>query len=273
MASFNLKDGLGVEAWLKRWEGGFTHSHSHVHDGDAGHDGGTGHHHHHSHGHHHSSESEVDSKGNPLKVDIHLKRNLEQLTDGKTDKTVLVSLCGCSPDMEWLASKGYSVVGVELSEIAVKQAFEKKDFKNAKPIPYEVSTDGNLKIYSATDGKNMKVYVSDFFNDSLTPEKLGTFDCIWDSHGIISLPPSQQEPCAKKLLSFLKPGGKMLYSTVEFDITKLKSGPVPGVVSLSVLQGFYPKHEVKLLETSPLPPGILEGVDELNNLVMLVTSK
>ncbi len=244
-----VQAGMGAEEWLKMWEGGFSHDHSHVPGEEP-----------------HSTPNEPDEKGSKLKVDVYLKNNLKHLTDGKTDKTVLVSLCGNSPDMEWLCSKGYSVVGVELSETAVKSAFEKSD------IPFEVTVDGSLKIYSATDGKKMKVYVGNFFDDALEPGKLGTFPYIWDSHGIISIPDPQQEPYAKKLLTFLQPGGKMLFSTVDYDISQLKSGPAPSLILLSTLQGFYPQCKVELLESTPLPPGKLDGVDEWSNEVMLVTS-
>ena len=271
------KAGLGAEEWLKMWEGGFTHDHSHVPDEQGG--GGDEHHSHDHHGHEHEdephscnpTESDVDEKGNELKVDKYLKNNLKHLTDGKTDKTVLVSLCGNSPDMEWLSSKGYNVVGVELSEIAVKSAFEKSEFKSAKPIPFEVTADGNVKMYSATDGKKLKVYIANFFDDALNPEKIGTFDCIWDAHGIVSIPVPQQEPYAKKLLTFLKPGGKMLFSTVAYDITKLKTGPAPSPVPVSTLQGFFPQCKVQLLESIPLGAGELDGVDEWTNEVILIS--
>lgn len=39
------------------------------------------------------------------------------------DATVFVPLCGKSLDIGYLASLGYRVVGVELSELAVEQLF------------------------------------------------------------------------------------------------------------------------------------------------------
>ena len=204
--------GLGPEQWLKLWESGFTHDHSQESDSTSG-----GHsHHHHEHGKHedhcHSTISEIDNQGNMLKVDAYLLSNIHSLTGGNTNETVFVSLCGDTKDLEWLCSKGYSVVGAELSEKAVKQAFENAC---AGPIPYDVTTKGEVKIYSATDGKNLRVYVSDFFGDGICPQELGKFNCIWDSHGIVSLPGLQQKPYADKLLTFLKPGGKFLFSTVD----------------------------------------------------------
>ena len=263
--------GITAEGWLKLWDTGFSHDHgqfvdddthqtscreeSHCHSGSRDHDGS------HDHGSHQHAH------GN--KVDVHLKRNLHHLTGGDTGKSILVSLCGNSPDMKWLCDQGYSVAGVEISETAVKQVFEKA---LDGPIPFEVITDGSVKIYSATDDKKLKVFVGNIFDDGISPAKVGTFDCIWDAHGIVSLPVAQQKQYAEKLCTFLKPGGgKILFSTVDYDITKLKEEHkehAPPPVPASLLQEFYPGRETVLLENGPSPHGKLKGV---TNPVVLVT--
>ena len=199
---------------------------------------------------------------------VYIQRNLKHLTGDDTAKNILVSLCGDSKDMEWLCAQGYSVVGAELSETAVKTVFNRKD---GEKIPHEVVEKDNVKIYSATDGKNLKIYVGNFFADAISPENVGTFDCIWDSHGIVSLPFSQHEPYAKKLATFLKPKGRMLFATVDYDITQLKKGPAPAPVPATQLQKYYPESEVKLLESEPMKPYELEGVEKWSNLMTLVT--
>ena len=249
------------------WDTEFSHDHGQFVDDDT---------HHHDHIHSTSCGDECspdqDSEhahGN--KVDVHLKRNLHHLTGGDTGKSILVSLCGNSPDMKWLCDQGYSVAGVEISETAVKQVFEKA---LDGPIPFEVVTDGSVKIYSATDDRKLKIFVGNFFDDGTSPAKVGTFDCIWDAHGIVSLPVAQQKQYAQKLGTFLKPGGgKILLSTVDYDITKLKEGPAPAPVPASLLQEFYPGKEISLLENKPLPRGELQGVEDWTNPVVLVTIK
>ena len=246
------KVGLTAQEWMEMWGSGQWEDKSEEgHQGSQ--EGGD---------HHHSEEGRGCDHGQ------YFRKYITHLTDGNTDKAVFVSLCGDSLDMEWLCSQGYSAVGAELSEIAVKKVFE-KGTKGA--IPFEVVTDGDLKIYSATDDKKLKVYVGNFLTDTINPNKTGTFDCIWDSHGIVSLPVSQQSAYAAKLLTFLKPGGKIMFSTVDYDATKLKSGPAPAPVPVSLLQEFYPTGEVKLLENQPLPAGELEGVDEWTNLLVLIS--
>ena len=42
---------------------------------------------------------------------------------GSERNRVLVPLCGKTPDLLWLAEQGHEVVGIELSEIAIRQLF------------------------------------------------------------------------------------------------------------------------------------------------------
>lgn len=262
-----VQAGLTAEEWVKMWDSGFSHDHAQETD----HQGDDGNHHHHDHGEEDSChENDIEQiSGFKLRVSSHLKRNFHHLTEGSTDKTILVSLCGDSPDLGWLCFKGCSVVGVEVSETAVKKFFG-KSFSG--PIPFDVTTDGNAKVYSATDGKKLKIYVGNFFDEGISPSKIGTFDCIWDAHGIVSLPSVQQEPYAKKLATFVKPKGKILFSTVEYDVTKLEEGPTPALVSMPILQEFYPESsKVELLENKPLGPGAPKGVDEWSNPIVLIT--
>lgn len=262
------KAGLSAEDWLKMWDGGWTHDcvHDETHLTSCGEEcsaGGESHHGGNSNEGCHSCDD-----GDQSQVDVHLKRNLQHLTGGDANRTILVSLCGNSPDMEWLCSRGYEVVGTEISETAVKAAFEKAICGS---IPFKVTVDGGIKTYSATDDKNLRIVVGNFFDDAINADKLGTFDCVWDAHGIVSLPVHQQKPYAEKLGSFVKPGGKILFTTVDYDITKLKAGPAPAPVGTSLLQELYPQCKVELLETKPLTSGELKGVEEWNNLVVMVT--
>ena len=257
------KAGLDAEQWLKMWESELGPEYQHCADeADS-----------------HSTDAlaegcgdfviDQDQHGNKLKVDAILFRNILNLTGGKTGETVFVSLCGSSPDLEWLCNKGYSVVGVEVSETAVKTLFGKAC---AGPIPYTVSVEDEVTIYSATDGKSLKVYIGNFFSDGVSHDRLGTFDFIWDAHGMVSIPVSQQECYAKKLFNFLKPGGRILFSTVSYDIAKLVTGPAPAPIPASKLQNFFPGCNVKQLEEKALPGWELDGVESWTNPVVLVSA-
>ncbi len=258
-----LTVGLGPDQWLQMWDSGFTHDHSQQADSSSG-----------EHRHHgqeedqeHGTVNDVNKSGKVLKVDRYLFRHISTLTGGNSNEAILVSLCGDTKDLEWLSSKGYSVVGVELSETAVKKAFENAC---AGPIPYRVTTHGDIKEYSATDGKKLRVFVGDFFGDGISVRLIGQFNCVWDSHGIVALPVSMQKPYAEKLLTFVKPGGKILFSSLDYDITTLKSSPAPAPVSSSLLSKYYPGCNVSLLEDSVFNHNHLEGIDHITNPVILV---
>ena len=131
--------------------------------------------------------------------------------------------------------------------------------------------DGGIKTFSATDGKKLEVYVGDFFDSSLRPELTGTFDCVWDCHGIISVPAQLHAQYAEKLTNFLKPGGKMLFSTLDCDDTK-GTGPVP--VSTNRLSELFPSFNVEVLENPESPWHIKKfGGGNWTNPVALLTCK
>ena len=150
-----------------------------------------------------------------------------------------MTLCGNSPDLAWLCEKGYNVVGCEISAKAVEQLFENRVLGGK--IDYEVKEEGGIKIYSATDGKKLKVYVGDFFG-VLSPEMTGTFDCIWDGHGIISVPANLHAKFAEKVIKFLKPGGRMLFSSVDCEDATLTA------MSATRLMELFPSFNAEVLE-------------------------
>ncbi len=74
---------------------------------------------------------------------------------------VFFPLCGKSLDMNYILNQGFSVIGVELSEIGIKQFF----YENG--LDFTVSQVGEFDLYSA---KNIEIYCGDFF--SLTAKHL-----------------------------------------------------------------------------------------------------
>ena len=260
-AEQHAKVGLSAGQWVKFWE-----------EGDFGDDGQ--HHEHHGHDHHHSDGAGDDDEyyegHGSGKVDKYLQKHLDRLTGGKPSVSFLVTLCGNSPDLVWLCEQGHAVVGSEISEIAVKDIFEKPS--NGTSIPYAVTSEGKFRVYSATDGKNLKVYIGDFFE--LTAEISGTFDAVWDSHGIVSLPVELHEAYAKKVCSLLKPGAKLLFSTVEYDISELKSGPAPCPIPTARLRELFPDNfDVELMDKPKLRCGELPGVTLWTNPIHILTQK
>ena len=243
------------EQWLKIWDDGLTFHHFIKDHTDTRHHYGTDPDKSTAHVHVHGAE-----------VDRHLQRNLHSLTQGRDNLSILVTLCGNSPDLVWLCEKGYEVVGCELSAKAVEQLFENKVL--GKKIAHEVKDEGGIKTFTATDGKNLKVYVGDFFGP-LSPDLTGTFDCIW---GIISIPADLRVQYAEKVSKFLKPGGRMLFSTLDCDADPKDKSPPP--ISPSYLSELFPHFTVEVLETPESPWHTkMFGGGNWTNPVSLLTPK
>ena len=206
-------------------------------------------------------------------VDKYLLKHISRLTEDKDNLSIFVTLCGNSPDLAWLCDRGYDVVGCELSTKAVEQLFQNRVL-GAKIDYDEKDTDGGIKTYTAMDGKKLKVYVSDFFASSLSPELTGTFDCVWDCHGIICIPAQLHVQYAEKLTRFLKPGGRMLFSTLDCDDTK-GTGPIQMIpVSANHLSELFPSFNIEILENSKSSwQNKKFGGGNWTNPVVLCTSK
>ena len=107
-------------------------------------------------------------------------------------RRVLVPLCGKTLDLQWLASQGHEVVGVELSEVAVR-AFMSEHQLNATE-----SREGPFLIFRAG---RITIFQGDIF--SLTPDQLGPIDAIYDRAALIALPPELRKAYAAQILKLI----------------------------------------------------------------------
>ncbi len=92
-------------------------------------------------------------------------------------RRVFVPLCGKSLDLGWLLSRGYTVAGAELSELAVTQLFAELG------IEPSLSAIGKHKLFR---GEKMQIFVGDLFD--LSREILGPVDAVYDRAALVALP-------------------------------------------------------------------------------------
>lgn len=111
-------------------------------------------------------------------LERHHHRLLPEGAGGADRPVVLVPLCGKSQDMWWLRERGWRVLGVELSEIAVRDFFAERGFA---AVP---ETDGPFTRYAADD---IELLVGDVFD--LAPERLAGVDAVYDRAALVALPP------------------------------------------------------------------------------------
>jgi len=127
---------------------------------------------------------------------------------------VLVPLCGKSLDLAWLADRGHQVVGVELSDIAVNAVFEES--RRARTVREA----GRLRFH---ESPGLTVVEGDFFD--VTAGDVGTFDRVWDRAAMIALPPELRSRYVGHLQELVRPGGRVLLQTLEYDPSVMGGPP------------------------------------------------
>lgn len=133
----------------------------------------------------------------------------------ESGKRVLVPLCGKTRDLIWLEGEGNEVVGVELSEIAIRAFFEENGIACSK-------VEGELTAYVAED-RAITIYCGDYFRFSPKIAKT-PFDGYYDRGALIALPPDQRHDYVKHTRSLLSAGASKLIISVDYD-QSIASGP------------------------------------------------
>jgi len=144
---------------------------------------------------------------------------------------VFVPLCGKSRDLLWLRARGHTVLGVELSPIAVR------DFFRENTLEPQTSRQGAFERCAA-DG--LAILCGDFFG--LTADDLKGVAGVYDRASLIALPPDMRPRYASHLASILPKGAAILLVTMEYRQAEM-SGP-PFAVSEDEVRKLYEKHYV-----------------------------
>ena len=159
---------------------------------------------------------------------------------------VLVPLCGKSADLEWLVTRGYEVVGVELVELAAQAFFAERGLS---------PTRREDRDFVAYEHGNLAIWVGDFF--ATTSAQLGIFDAAYDRAAMIALPAELRKHYASHLQTLLTAKAKLLLVTLHFDAP---GGPPFSVPPEEVSEAFA-GAEVRLLaslDSSADPPRAVE---------------
>ncbi|MEH6650126.1 MAG: thiopurine S-methyltransferase [Motiliproteus sp.] len=131
---------------------------------------------------------------------------------------VFVPLCGKSVDMLWLLEQGYSLVGSELSELAVEAFFTENQLQ---PQRSQIEGSGTSPLQQ-WQVDSLTLLCGDLF--AIDKDRCGQFDVIYDRAALIALPESMRQGYVDKLVGLLKPGGQILLITLEYP-SELHQGP------------------------------------------------
>lgn len=169
---------------------------------------------------------------------------------------VLVPLCGKTPDLMWLAEQEFEVVGVELSEIAIKAFFEEHT------IEFKVATGGALDRYTAVDIP-VTLYCGDYFNFTES-----NFDALYDRGSLVALSGGLRRRYVEHTKQLLRSDAVKLLITLEYD-QSLAKGPPYSVMPDELLT--YWDDLVRMQETDDLancPPKFrAAGITEISEVV------
>ncbi len=178
---------------------------------------------------------------------------------------VFVPLCGKSIDMLWLRKQGHSVLGVELSDIAVQAFFIENGY-----TPHHVAHEK----FNVCEADDIRILCGDFFD--LGKGDVAKVKAVYDRASLVALPPDMRERYVQHLMTILPPTTKILLITFDYPQAEM-SGP-PFAVSAGEVEALYSEHaEVRLLaelDVLTQNPRFQErGLSRLQENIFLVNMK
>lgn len=142
---------------------------------------------------------------------------------------MLVPFCGKSVDLLWLAAHGQDVVGVEISEIAVRAFFDEHE------LGFENTVYGRLQCYRATAAP-IRLYCGDYYDYTGGP-----FHALYDRGALVAVPATDRQRYVDHTMTMLEPDAYRMVLTLQYDQDAV-AGP-PFSVEPEEIMSFWPDLE------------------------------
>jgi thiopurine S-methyltransferase len=169
---------------------------------------------------------------------------------------IFVPLCGKTLDIRWLLGQGYSVVAIELSEMAVNQLFSEL---GSKP---KIVQSGSLKHYSVN---KLDVFIGDFF--VLTADLLGTVDAVFDRASLVALPIEMRVKYTRHLADIT---AKALQLLIVFEYHSPEMVGPPFSISMDEITKHYSEiYAISLLSSRDVSGKLRGDLAALENAYLL----
>ncbi len=152
------------------------------------------------------------------------------------EQAIFVPLCGKSQDMLWLWEQGLSVIGIEISPIAVRAFFQENG------LYFEQHKESEFMIYRC---KNLTLLCGDFFN--LTSGFMSTAQVVYDRASLVALSKQQRPLYVKQLLNLFPGQCKILLLSLEYPESEMQ-GPPFSVPESEVFELFQADFNIQLLD-------------------------
>ena len=177
------------------------------------------------------------SEANP-----HLVKHFRELALVEGNR-IFIPLCGKTRDIAWLLTNGYSVVGAELSKIAIEQLFAELG------VEPQISSIGKLEHYSAT---NIDIFVGDIFD--LSSNSLGLVDAIYDRAALVALPLAMRKQYTQHLMQITDKAPQLLICYV-YDQSAI-DGPPFSISNEEVNQHYADSYKLTLIASADVTGGM-----------------
>lgn len=154
---------------------------------------------------------------------------------------IFVPLCGKSRDMAWLVEHGYSVVGVELSPLAVEMFFRERRVAPSSE---------RLGRFERWQAGAYLLLCGDIFD--LDTTILGSVDGVYDRASLVALDPEQRRVYARRMARLVPTGVRMLLVAMEYAQGAMQGPPYS-----------VPQQEVEVLYGETFSVRLLHSLDLL----------
>ncbi|XP_015256629.1 PREDICTED: thiopurine S-methyltransferase isoform X3 [Cyprinodon variegatus] len=167
-----------------------------------------------------------------------------------------------------LADLGHSVVGVEISEMAIRQFFQENNLTYSEE---SVPSIPGAKLFQNTE-KSISLYQCDLF--SFSSSVAGQFGAIWDRGSLVAINPKDRDRYAALILSLMAADCRYLLDTFLYN-PDLYEGPPFFVPDEQVLSLFGSSCTVELLQSEDALNDKWRnwGLDSMIENVHLITLK
>jgi len=172
-------------------------------------------------------------------VNQHLQQFLPQfaLPGGAC---VFLPLCGKAHDIVWLAQRGYEVIGIELSQLAIEAFFDENK------LDYERFESDRFGIYKS---QNISLLQGDFFD--LSNDDLGACNLVYDRAALIAMEQHDRPRYYDHMLSIIPAVSNMLLITLEYDQAEMQ-GPPFSVPTDEVYQYYSNPFSINLIKSNDI---------------------
>ena len=168
---------------------------------------------------------------------------------------IFLPLCGKTLDIAWILSKGYKIVGAELSPLAIEQLFE-----TLKLTP-KITDIGNLQLFSAP---NIDIFVGDIFD--VSSKMLGKIDAVYDRAALVALPQDMRSRYTQHLMKITNNAAQLLVC-FEYD-QSLTQGPPFSIDEAEIRKHYAPYYALNLVDSRDMG-GMVRGISIGNENVWL----